>query len=79
MTEKMTAVFSELSEESGLPVDVLVKLAERGCMIAFKDDMNSRIKAFGGEDCFTGDALEDFIMTLIYGGTISFAVENSSD
>ncbi len=45
------------------------QFAERGCQIAFNDDLATRIEKFGGEE-LEEDYLIEIILSCVYGGAI---------
>ena len=51
------------------------QFAERGCQIAFRDDLETRIDKFGGEE-LEEDYLIEIILSCAYGGAIEELVSN---
>jgi len=51
------------------------QFAERGCRIAFSDDLATRIEKFGGEE-LEDDYLIEIILSCAYGGAIEELVSN---
>jgi len=77
MDAMLDKVLEEESAKLGMPADILRELANKGCQIAFNDDLNSRIKRFGGLEYFTEDSLREFILVLADGATAD--IENELD
>lgn len=51
------------------------QFAERGCQIAFKDDLTTRIAKFGGEG-IQEDYLREILLACVYGGAIEKLAAN---
>jgi len=69
-------LISEESEKLGLSSEKFKELANTGCKIAFNDDLNTRIRRFGGLDFFDEDKLRFFLLTCLEGGAASVLDEN---
>jgi len=76
MDEMLERLVSEESEKLGLPPEKFKELANIGCMIAFNDNLNSRISRFGGLDFFDEEKLRFFLLTCLEGGAASELDEN---
>jgi len=79
MDEMLERLVSEESEKLGLPPEKFKELANTGCKIAFKDDLNTRISLFGGLDFFDEDKLRFFLLTCLEGGAASLLDNNSEN
>lgn len=76
MEKLINEILLEESEKTGIAANRLEHLAEYGCNIAFKDDLRTRVKLFGGNDFFTKETLKEFILVLVDGATARLEAEN---
>jgi|GEM_PF-3435056 len=74
LPEKVIRIIKKIAADYSLNYYDVLRLAEKGCEIAFLDNLSERIEKFGGTEAFKDGILEGFILTCVYGGTNDFSI-----
>ena len=74
MDKILESIISEEASKLNIEPDDFRKLAETGCMIAFKDDLNTRINLFGGLS-YPKENLRELLLSCATLGGIKSSVE----
>ena len=73
MKNRIKKILEEEAAFLNITPEKFRQFAERGCQMAFKDDLTTRIEKFGGEDLHE-DKLREILLTCTYGGIIETLV-----
>lgn len=74
MDEILESIISEEASKLNIEPDEFRKLAERGCMIVFKDDLKTRINLFGGLS-YPKENLRELLLTLSSAGAMEASLD----
>ncbi len=70
MSDKLNEIFEEESIELGLPPEKIEELANKGCQMAFNDNLRERIKLLGGLENLDKEFVRKLVLEFVTGGTI---------
>ena len=75
MDEILESIISEEASKLNIEPDEFRKLAERGCMIVFKDDLKTRINLFGGLS-YPKENLRELLLACATAGAIKASIDS---